>query len=169
MKPTTRKVEIPTRKDKKKKTKKKKKKKRHAKRRHLKLSSFRVALFLFSRGVISSFGLTFFRLFAWRYFVCSRGVISSFRMASFSVALFCLFVISSFRVALFRVFFISSLRVFVFSDPLSAQRRLWSDWADAQADLSLRWVHTHFVGFVMSWLIYWILLLSVDSTKHYFR
>ena len=42
---------------------------------------------------------------------------------------------------------------------------LWSDWADAQADLSLRWadaqadlnlhwVHTHFVGFVMSWLKY---------------
>ena len=31
--------------------------------------------------------------------------------------------------------------------------RLWLDWADAQADLSLRWVHTHFVGFVMSWLI----------------
>ena len=26
----------------------------------------------------------------------------------------------------------------------------WSDWADAQADLSLRWAHTHFVGFVMS-------------------
>ena len=25
--------------------------------------------------------------------------------------------------------------------------------ADAQADLSLRWAHTHFVGFVMSWLI----------------
>ena len=29
----------------------------------------------------------------------------------------------------------------------------WSDWADAQADLSLRWVHIHFVGFVMSWYI----------------
>ena len=28
----------------------------------------------------------------------------------------------------------------------------WSDWADAQADLSLHWTHTHFVGFVMSWL-----------------
>ena len=28
----------------------------------------------------------------------------------------------------------------------------WSDWADAQADLSLRWAHTHFVGFVMLWL-----------------
>ena len=37
----------------------------------------------------------------------------------------------------------------VLSYPLSAQRRLWSDWADAQADLSLRWAHTHFVGFVM--------------------
>ena len=30
---------------------------------------------------------------------------------------------------------------------LSAQRRLWSDWADAQADLSLRWANTPFVGF----------------------
>ena len=26
---------------------------------------------------------------------------------------------------------------------------------DAQADLSLRWAHTHFVGFVMSRLILW--------------
>ena len=30
----------------------------------------------------------------------------------------------------------------------------WSDWVNAQADLGLRWAHTHFVGFVMSWLIY---------------
>ena len=30
----------------------------------------------------------------------------------------------------------------------------WSDWVDAYADLSLRWAHTHFVGFVMSWLIW---------------
>ena len=29
----------------------------------------------------------------------------------------------------------------------------WSDWADAQADLSLCWAHSHFVGFVMSRLI----------------
>ena len=28
------------------------------------------------------------------------------------------------------------------------QRRLWSDWADAQATLNLRRAHTHFVGFV---------------------
>ena len=34
------------------------------------------------------------------------------------------------------------------------QRRLWSDWADAQADLYLRWVHSHFIGFVMSRLNY---------------
>ena len=38
----------------------------------------------------------------------------------------------------------SSLSAWI-SYPLSAQRRLWSDWANAQADLSLRWAHTHFV------------------------
>ena len=45
-------------------------------------------------------------------------------------------------------------KAWVLSYSLSAQRRLWSDWADAQADLSLRWAHTHFVGFVMTWLNY---------------
>ena len=35
----------------------------------------------------------------------------------------------------------------VLSYPLSAQRRLWSDWTDAQADLSLRWVHMSFCWF----------------------
>ena len=49
-----------------------------------------------------------------------------------------------------RVFAVRMKKPWGFSYPLSAQRRLWSDWADAQADLSLRWVHTHFVGFVMS-------------------
>ena len=29
---------------------------------------------------------------------------------------------------------------------------MWT--AKTQADLSLGWVHSHFVGFVMSWLIY---------------
>ena len=54
----------------------------------------------------------------------------------------------------------------VLSYPLSAQRRLWSDWADAQADPSLRWAHTHFVGFVMSWLTsdFWL-----QNTSHYTR
>ena len=40
----------------------------------------------------------------------------------------------------------------VAKDPsfLHADGEDWSDWADAQTDLSLRWAHTHFVGFVMS-------------------
>ena len=32
------------------------------------------------------------------------------------------------------------------------QSKDWSDWADAQADLSLHWAHSYFVGFVMRWL-----------------
>ena len=56
--------------------------------------------------------------------------------------------------SLIRVFAVRMKKPWVLSYPLSAQRRLWLDWADAQADLSLRWTHTHFVGFVMSWLIY---------------
>ena len=32
-------------------------------------------------------------------------------------------------------------KAWVLSYPLSAQRRLWSDWADAQADPSLGWAH----------------------------
>ena len=32
---------------------------------------------------------------------------------------------------------------------LCIQWRFRSAWVDAQADLSLRWAHTHFVGFVM--------------------
>ena len=36
---------------------------------------------------------------------------------------------------------------------LHADSEDWSDWADAQPDLSLRWAHTHFVGFVMRRLI----------------
>ena len=35
----------------------------------------------------------------------------------------------------------------VLSYPLSAQRRLWSDWVDAQADLSLRWTNRSFCLF----------------------
>ena len=56
--------------------------------------------------------------------------------------------------SLMRVFTVHMKKPWVLSYPLSAQWRLWSDWADAQADLSLCRVHSHFVGFVMSWLIY---------------
>ena len=61
------------------------------------------------------------------------------------------------------------------SYPLSAQRSLWSDWADAQADQSLRWAHTHFVGFVMSrlnskgiWRLSWLVgvIRSWNVTRH---
>ena len=55
--------------------------------------------------------------------------------------------------SLIRVFAVRMKKAWVLSDPLSAQRRLWSDWADARTDLSLRWAHSHFVGFVMRVLI----------------
>ena len=49
--------------------------------------------------------------------------------------------------SLIRVFVVG-LENWVLSYPLSAKQRLWSDWADAQTDLSLRWAHCQFVGFV---------------------
>ena len=52
--------------------------------------------------------------------------------------------------SLIRVFAVRMMKAWTLSCPLSAERRLWSDWAEAKADLSLRWVHSHFVGFVMS-------------------
>ena len=45
----------------------------------------------------------------------------------------------------------------ILSYPMSTQRRLWSDWADAQTDLSpdsLHRAHNYFVGFVTRWLKY---------------
>ena len=45
------------------------------------------------------------------------------------------------------VFAIRMKEHWVLSYPLSAQRRLWSDWADAQADLSFRWAHMPFRWF----------------------
>ena len=62
-----------------------------------------------------------------------------------------------------RVFVVRLKEGWVLSYPLSAQGRLWSDWADAQADLSLRWAHSHSVGFVMSQLI-----LKRSYIKHNF-
>ena len=55
--------------------------------------------------------------------------------------------------SLIRVFAVRMKKAWSLSYPLSAQQRLWSDWVDAQADLSLHWAHTHFVGFVMSQLM----------------
>ena len=43
--------------------------------------------------------------------------------------------------SLIRVFAVRMKKAWVLSYPLSTQRRLWLDWADAQTDLSLRWAH----------------------------
>ena len=50
--------------------------------------------------------------------------------------------------SLIRVFAVRMKKAWTLSYPLSAQRRLWSDWAVTQADLSLRWAHSHIAGFV---------------------
>ena len=55
--------------------------------------------------------------------------------------------------SLIWVFAVRMKKPWVLSYSLSAQGRLWSDWADAQADPSLRRAHSGFVGFVMLWLI----------------
>ena len=49
--------------------------------------------------------------------------------------------------SMIRVFAARMKKAWVLSYPLSAQRRLWSDWADTQADLSLRLAHSHFFFF----------------------
>ena len=49
--------------------------------------------------------------------------------------------------SLIRVFAVRLKKSRILIYPLSAQRRLWSDWADAQADLSLRWAHMPFCWF----------------------
>ena len=48
---------------------------------------------------------------------------------------------------LIKVFAVRMKKAWVLSCPLSALWRLWSDWADVQADLSLRWVHMLFCWF----------------------
>ena len=49
--------------------------------------------------------------------------------------------------SLIRVFAVRMKKAWVLSYSLSAQWRLWSDWADAQVDLSLRWAHMPFCWF----------------------
>ena len=46
--------------------------------------------------------------------------------------------------SLIRVVAVRMKKSWVLSYPLSTQRRLWSNWADTQADLSPRWVHWTF-------------------------
>ena len=65
--------------------------------------------------------------------------------------------------SLIRVFAVRIKKAWVLSYPMNAQWRLWSDWADAQADLSLCWAHMPFCWFChdaarMSWS--WSLLYN---------
>ena len=57
--------------------------------------------------------------------------------------------------SLIRVFAVRTKKAWVLSYPLSARRRLWSVWADAQADLNLRWARSHWFChealLVLSW------------------
>ena len=55
--------------------------------------------------------------------------------------------------SLIRVFADRMTKAWVLSYLLSVQRRLWTNWSDAQVDLSLRWAHSHLIGFVMRRLI----------------
>ena len=49
--------------------------------------------------------------------------------------------------SLIRVFAVRMKKHWALNYPLSTQRRVWSDWADAQADLSLRCAHGPFCWF----------------------
>ena len=51
--------------------------------------------------------------------------------------------------SLIKVFAVCMKKAWVLSYVMSRQWRHWSDWAEAQADPSLCWAHSHFVGFVM--------------------
>ena len=55
--------------------------------------------------------------------------------------------------SLIRVFAVHMKKALVLSYPISAERWLWSALVDAQADLTLCWALSHFVGFVMLQLI----------------
>ena len=52
---------------------------------------------------------------------------------------------------LIRVFAVGMKKAWVLSYPLSAQQSLWSDWADAQAEMSLCWAHNMPFRWVLSW------------------
>ena len=64
--------------------------------------------------------------------------------------------------SLIRVFAVCMKKAWVLSYPLSAQRRLWSDWGDAQADLSLRWAHSHFGCHVVAYMTCYLMHLAIS-------
>ena len=71
-------------------------------------------------------------------------VLSSFRMVKFNMSQHTTKPTKWHPHSLIRVFAVRTMKAWDLIYPLSAQRRLWSDWANAQADLSLRWAHILF-------------------------
>ena len=63
--------------------------------------------------------------------------------------------------SLIWVFAVRLKKAKILSYPLSAQRRLWSDWVDAQADQILCWAHMPFC-----WFCDEVTHLSHDTIKH---
>ena len=68
--------------------------------------------------------------------------------------------------SLIRVFAVRLKKARILSYPLSAQRRLWSDWANAQADLSLRWAHMPFCWFCHN-VAHLFSILVISGMKHF--
>ena len=76
--------------------------------------------------------------------------------------------------SLIRVFAVCSVGSLGPHFASSGQYRLWSDWADAQADLSLHCPPGHFVGLVMPWLnvrifCHFVHLLQLSKTSLFFQ
>ena len=58
--------------------------------------------------------------------------------------------------SLIRVFAVGMKKPWVLSYPLSRQRKLWTDWADAQAGLSLCWAHRSFCWLIWRGSFIWV-------------
>ena len=69
--------------------------------------------------------------------------------------------------SLIKVFAVCMKNAWVLSYPLSAQWRIWSDWADAQADLSLCWAHRSCCWFchAVAHLLFIIRIVCLGRTK----
>ena len=70
--------------------------------------------------------------------------------------------------SLIRVFAVRMNIAWVLSYPLRVQRRLWSVWADAQADQSLCWALSHFAGFVMRRLKFKLFICTLVLNPLYY-
>ena len=70
--------------------------------------------------------------------------------------------------SLIRVFAVRMKKTWVLSYPLSAQKRLLSDWADDQADLTLRWAHAILLFFLScaGSMMYTRIGYSVNVIRH---